>query len=96
MPVQENFTEKHWIGRNYRIIRDFYGQEDWQVKEKTGISKQNLSTWANGNGNPGRKFIDQLSKHFGLPQEVFYKVSGGRHPFLVENPGNGHGWRVNR
>jgi transcriptional regulator with XRE-family HTH domain len=73
MSVQENFTEKFKVARNYKIIRMFFGKEPADLTEDLGISKQNISTWENENGNPGSKFIDQMSKYFGLPRDVFYR-----------------------
>lgn len=60
---------------NFRIIREFRAKTPVQVKEGTGISKQNISLWDNGKGKPGTEFIDQLVKFFDLPSEVFYRDS---------------------
>jgi DNA-binding XRE family transcriptional regulator len=73
MSVQENFTEKFKVARNYKIIRRFFGKEPADLTQDLGISKQNISTWENENGNPGSKFVDQMSKYFRLPRDVFYR-----------------------
>lgn len=72
MTVQENFTEKYTIARNYVTIRQFVGKTQEQVVKETRIPKQNISSWENNKSNPGKKYIGRLSKYFGLPREVFY------------------------
>lgn len=57
---------------NFRKIREFRGKTPAQVVKGTGISKQNISEWDNGPGEPGKKFIDQLVKFFQVPKEFFY------------------------
>lgn len=72
MPVQENFTEKFKVARNYVIIRQFYGKKPSDLQRDLKISKANTSNWENGIANPGPNFVDQMSNYFGLPREVFY------------------------
>jgi transcriptional regulator with XRE-family HTH domain len=73
MKSQEKFDGKYYKARNYRIIREFRGKTQDQVVKETGISKQNVSIWEKGKGNPGQEFIDRLAIYFDVPGEFFSK-----------------------
>lgn len=57
---------------NFKIIRDFRNKKQADVAEGTGISKQNISNWANGLNEPSSENLDLLAKFLDIPREVFY------------------------
>ena len=61
--------------QNFRIIREFKRKTPVEVEKGTGISKQNISLWDNGGGNPGPDFVKKLATFFDLPAAVFYEES---------------------
>lgn len=73
MDSQRNFDKKFLVARNYRIIREFRSKSQDDVSRETTISKQNVSLWENLKGNPGKGFIDELSKYLRVPTDLFYR-----------------------
>lgn len=57
---------------NFQIIRDFRSKKQAEIAEGTGISKQNISNWANGLNEPSTENLDLLAKFLDVPRQVFY------------------------
>ena len=57
-----NMTNR--LGANIRALRKAYGETQEQLGEVLHIEKNTVSSYENGNREPGRKMIHDIAKHF--------------------------------
>lgn len=61
--------------QNYLYYRNKLGLSDYQVANKTGISKSTFSDWKNGRHHPQTKTLKKIADLLGVDVNAFYNTA---------------------